>query len=437
MERSSEFEWLASLEKFGIRLGLENITKLLAALGNPQNKFPSVLIAGTNGKGSVAAMLQSILTLSGYRTGLYTSPHLVHVEERIRIGYEEISAGELSRSLSRIRTTVESLLKKKKISEHPTYFEILTAATFDLFASHKIKIAVLEVGLGGRFDATNTVMPVLSIITNIEKDHTEYLGTTFEKIAFEKAGIVKECGLLLTGETKRIPLKVIGDICRKRGSYFINALDDSDFAVDPEGSVTIRTVSDEYGDLRIPLPGTHQIENARIAIRAAEILANKGFSIAKDKIIEGIGKAVWQGRLEWIDSEPPILLDGAHNVAAARVLSQYLRTLKEQGKRIKMIFGAMRDKDIDGMMKFLFPVADSVYLTAPDMERAAKPEDLLRRSLKYNTEVRKFDSLPDALAAARQARASKIISIRTRKPVDDSIICICGSLFLVGAFKSL
>ncbi len=437
MTYSSELEWLASLEKFGIRPGLETVTELLLALKNPQNRFSSILVTGTNGKGSVAAMLQAILTLSGYRVGLYTSPHLVNVEERIRIGFEDISSQILSRSLEKVRVTIEDLMKQKRIDRHPTYFEVLTAAAFNALEAQKIKIAVLEIGMGGRYDAANTVLPVLSIITNIEKDHTEYLGTTLEKIAREKAGIVKEHGTVVTGEMKTTPLRVIKTVCREHNAYLIHALKESECSINRNGAVSIRTAANEYKKMKIGLTGWHQIENACIAVRAAELLADKGFTIPKEKIIEGIEKVHWKGRLERIDSDPPILLDGAHNVAAIRALSTFLLTLKEKGKQLKIIFGAMRDKDVDGMMKILFPIADSIYLTAPDMERALHPDDLYKKATKYNRNVRTFASLHEALAAARQVQSSNVISIRTRRPLSRSVICICGSLFLVGAFKAL
>ncbi|MEW5807204.1 MAG: folylpolyglutamate synthase/dihydrofolate synthase family protein [Acidobacteriota bacterium] len=430
-------KWLHSLERFGIRLGLENIYRLLEALGNPQNRFASVLIGGTNGKGSVAAMLQSILTRSGYSTGLYTSPHLVQVEERIRIGYDNISRQELEDALQKVKETAERLTKEKTLSGHPTFFEILTAVAFEIFALRKIKIGVVEVGMGGQFDATNVLLPVLSIITNVSMDHTDYLGTTVEKIAMEKAGIVKRYGILLTGETKGVPLNVFADACKKKRSLLINALIDSEFSLSSDGTVTIRTVMDEYKHLKIPLEGDHQIENARIAIRAAEILSDKGFAINRRNIAEGIEKTVWAGRLEWVAGDPPVLLDGAHNVAGMKVLSKYLRTLKQRGKEIRLIFGAMKDKDIEGMMKIVLPLADSVFLASPEMERAATPDDLQSLARRFNNNIRKCESLKDALRAASEKRSSRVISIKSREPMQDAVICICGSLFLVGAFKSL
>jgi dihydrofolate synthase/folylpolyglutamate synthase len=437
MKYSESIDWLYSLQQFGVKLGLDNIARLLSALDQPQDQIESILIGGTNGKGSVGAMFQSILSASGYRSGLYTSPHLAKVEERIRFGYDEISCNQLAHSLSKIRSVIEELLNHKALSHHPTFFEVLTAATFEMFARQKIDLAVVEVGMGGRFDATNILHPILSVITNIEKDHTEYLGKTLDRIALEKCGIIRENGFLITGKMKKSPLKMMKKICREKKSSLVDASEDCEFSLNDDGTVTLITPSFQYEKLRIPLLGEHQIENAAVAVRGAEILSEMGFNITPTTISRGICKTKWEGRIEWVRSKPPIILDGAHNVSAMRALSRYLTQLRKENYEIRIIFGAMQDKDIDGMLRVISPTADSIYLTTLDMERAANLDHLYNISLNHHRVVKKCQNLKDALKASSNKTSSKVISIRNKKSLQKPIICVCGSLFLVGAFKSL
>lgn len=437
MNYTESINWLYSLQQFGIKLGLENITRLLSALDHPQKQFESILIGGTNGKGSIGAMIQSILSSSGHKTGLYTSPHLARVEERIRLGYKDISAAQLANALSKIRNVINELLKNKTLSQHPTFFEVLTAAAFQLFASHKINMAIVEVGMGGRFDATNVLHPVLSIISNIEKDHTEYLGNTLERIAFEKCGIIRQDGILVTGKMKKSPWNTMKRICSEKKSLLINASEDNEFSTDADGSITLKTPHYQYEKLRIPLLGKHQIDNARVAVRVAEILSKMGYTIIRKNILRGIEKTKWEGRVEWVHSKPPIILDGAHNVSAMQALSRYLLQLKKQNYEVRVIFGAMRDKDINGMLRVISPVVDSIYLTTLDLERAADPDLLYNISLDYHRVVRKCKNLREALKACCRKTSSKVISIKSKKSLQKPVICVCGSLFLVGAFKNL
>ncbi len=437
MNYTDSIDWLYSLRQFGVKLGLDNIARLLSSLDQPQDRFDSILIGGTNGKGSVGAMIQSILSASGYKVGLYTSPHLSRVEERIRFGYEEISSRQFASSLSKIKRIIEKLLDNKVLSHHPTFFEVLTAVAFEIFAQKKIDIAVVEVGMGGRFDATNILHPVLSIITNIEKDHTEYLGKTLEHIAFEKCGIIQEKGILITGKMKKSPLDTVKKICRERKSSLVNSLENSKFSLNDDGTITLTTRSFQYEKLRIPLLGEHQIENAVVAIKAAEILWEMGFTITPRTTSRGIEKTKWGGRIEWVHSKPPIILDGAHNVSAMRALSKYLSQLRQKNYEVRIIFGAMQDKDISGMLQVISPTADSVYLTTLDMERAADLDHLYNISLNHHRVVRKCKNLREALKASSNKASSKVISIKNKKSLQRPVICVCGSLFLVGAFKSL
>ncbi len=437
MNYTESIDWLYSLQQFGVKLGLENITKLLSALGQPQNRYESILIGGTNGKGSIGAMLQSILSTSGYKTGLYTSPHLTKVEERIRIGYRDISSKQLANALSKVKSVTEELLKNKMLSQHPTFFEVLTAAAFQLFSVHKINLAIVEVGMGGRFDATNVIRPLLSVISNIEKDHTEYLGNKLESIAYEKSGIVKQSGILVTGPIKKSPLSVVKRICNEKKSSMISASLDNKVSINADSSINLKSPYHLYKKLKIPLAGDHQIENVKIAVRVAEILSNRGYNINKEEISRGIRKTKWEGRIEWVRSKPPIILDGAHNVSAMRALSKYLSLLRKQNYEIRVIFGAMKDKDIDGMMRTISPSADSVYLTKLEMERAADLNMLYNISLNHHKIIKKCQNLRGALKAASDKKSSRVISIKNKKAIQKPVICLCGSLFLIGAFKNL
>lgn len=437
MNYTESLNWLYSLQQFGIKLGLENISRLLSALDRPQDQFQSILIGGTNGKGSTGAMIQSILSSSNIKTGFYTSPHLSRVEERIRLGYKEVSSTLLKNSLSKIRSVINELITSKMLLHHPTFFEVLTAAAFDIFAKHKIELAVVEVGMGGRFDATNTLQPLISVITNIEKDHTEYLGKTLTSIAYEKCGIIREHGITMTGRMKKSPFETIKKFSHEKRSRLINASKEIRFSSHSDGTVTITTLDSQYKNLKMPLLGEHQIENAKVAIRTAETLAEIGYPIHSKGISKGIEETKWEGRIEWVHSKPPIILDGAHNVSAMQVLSNYLARLRKKNYEIRVIFGVMRNKDIEGMLKALSPTVDSFYLTTIDSERAASLDYLYNISLDHHRIVKKYKNLREALKAASHKRSSKVISIKSKKSLQKPVICVCGSIFLVGAFKSL
>lgn len=341
---------LSKFEKFGINLGLDRIEYLLDKLGNPHKKFKSIHVAGTNGKGSVCAMLSSILKESGLKVAMYTSPHLFKYNERIKINGKDISDKDLEKYFKK----VTAILKHPTLQcgvlvpgEHPTIFEILTAMAFKYFADKKVDIAVVEVGMGGRFDATNVLIPEVSVITTIDFDHTEYLGKTLKKIAFEKAGIIKPGVPVVVGKIKKEALDVIKKVAKKNGSDLY--------------SVTDRTMSCPYDPM--PLIGPHQKQNAAVAVKVMDILCRgRILSCPSSVIKKGLRKTRWPGRFQVISKKPLIIVDGAHNPAGIRALKV---TIAEQKIKtpLNLIFGVQRSKDVDAMVKEISPIAKNVIVT--------------------------------------------------------------------------
>ena len=425
------------------KLGLENIRCLLSFLGDPQDRFPSVLIAGTNGKGSVAAFCESVLRTRGYRTGLYTSPHLVRIRERIRIGGREIVPADLARLTVTVKEAVGRLLagtvrnsRRLKLERHPTYFEMVTAMAFLYFAEKEVEIAILEVGLGGRLDATNVVDPIVSVITPVGYDHQASLGSDLKAIAREKAGIVKprrptgpqrerQLAVVCSRQEEEV-LEVIRKQCRTAGARWLpvfqhlerrrvaHRLEESTLEVHPVLGTRLK--------LRVPLPGSHQVGNALTAVRTLEVLHGSGFALQPEAIERGIARTRWPGRLEVLPGRPRVLLDGAHNPAAAESLARHVRTFLPR-EQVVLIYGSLRDKDIPGVFSLLSPLAREVVLTRPDSDRGEAPRDIVRNGWTGGHPVRCRDRLEDAWALARSlARA------------EDTLL-VAGSLYLVGDFK--
>jgi dihydrofolate synthase/folylpolyglutamate synthase len=379
------------------KLGLDRIRAVLAALGNPQDSFRSIHVAGTNGKGSTCAMIDAGLRTAGVRTGLFTSPHLIEPTERIVIDGMPVTPRQFEQAFDAVH--------KVAGDPHPTYFETVTAMGFWLFREMGVEIAVVETGLGGRLDATNIVHPVLTVITPIDFDHEAYLGGTLEAIAAEKAGILKP-GVPTIFARQRLEAEAVLD--RRAAELEIPVKRTSDFEI-RDLHVTAR--GSEFSGLRCPLPGEHQVENA---IAAALALESLGFSA------KGIENAVWPGRLERISPNPDIILDGAHNPAGARALARYLERFYAH-RKLWMIYGAMRDKAVDEIAAILFPLATELILTAPDNARALRPEAL--------REIAGRGHISPNISAA-------LDHVRAGASEDDAII-ITGSLFLVGEARAL
>ena len=384
---------LESFQKFGIKLGLHRIQTLSGILNNPQNKFPAIIVAGTNGKGSVCAMLSSILTEAGYKVGLYTSPHLVSYTERYKINNKDISTRDFVRGLKRI------LKIAKKQKEKPTVFEILTALAFQYFADNNVDLAILEVGLGGRLDATNIANPILSVITNIDLEHTEYLGNTLAAIAREKSGIIKNRVSVVTAEKKNEALKIIRQIALSRQAPFIQVIN--------------RNLK-----FKTNLRADYQKINIQTALQAIDSLISLGWEISREQVVEGFKKVVWPGRFQIIKNNPLLIIDGAHNPAGINVFIESYKKLKISTKPI-VIFGCQKNKDFIQMLKKLKPMAEQVWLVKSTNSQAADIKVLDQLAQKEKMKHMSFGNIKQALQYYE-------------KKYSKHNLAIVGSLFLIG-----
>jgi len=387
--------------------------RLLKALGHPQRQFQSVHIGGTNGKGSTAAIVASVLRQGGHRTGLYTSPHLIHFSERIRVCGTPISETALVRLTQRLRSVVETT----GLSGAITFFELTTAMAFVYFAEEKVDIAVVEVGLGGRFDATNVLSPRVSAITHIDLDHEQFLGATLLNIAREKAGIIKQETPVVIGASQPEVLACFEGIADALHAPLLRLGREMTVQGDAPGQFQYRGIA--TWDIQCPLPGRHQIRNCAVALGVIEQLRRRGVQLADSDILEGVRQTRWDGRLSTIRKDPLILLDGAHNPAGARALAIYLAEVDPNRRGVHwLIVGIMQDKDAEGIVAPLVPWADEVVLTCPHVSRGADPSRLAA-SL-HLSPAALLSHPPDAMAYV----ASRL------KPEDTLVIT--GSLYLVG-----
>ena len=407
--------YLSGLNSLGIRFGLDSIRSLLSRLNDPQGSFPSVLIAGTNGKGSVAAMTAAILSTAGFRTGLYTSPDLIDVRERIRIDGRMISREETASCVDEVQS---------RIREEVSYFEFLTAMAFLHFQRRKADIAVLEVGMGGRLDATNVVIPLVSVITNISLEHREYLGNTLGKIAREKGGIIQEGGVCLTAARQKPVIGTLEAICRERGARLFRVGKEIRTTIHRDGTFSYQGVGRRHEGLLCPLAGKHQISNAALALGAVELIEDAGFRVEEAAISEGLKQARWEGRLEILQHSPMLLVDGAHNPAGVATLCRALQN-DFPHRRLILLFGVLGDKDYRTMAKRLFPLADRVILTRPNSKRSLSPEELRLAAGRFHGDIEVVENPGDALRYALSLAG------------EGDLVCAAGSLYLVGEVKKL
>lgn len=420
---------------------MERIRRLLAALDHPQCAYPTILIAGTNGKGSVAAMIESILRQAGWRAGLFTSPHLVNICERIRVAGEMISPQAFAHHATRVHDAAHRLLARRDIPAMPTFFEHVTATGFSYFRDRDVDLAVIEVGLGGRLDATNTMVPLVAVLTGIDFDHEKILGSTLEAIAAEKAAIVKPGTIAVTAPQRPETISVIEKRCRECGVMLRRAADDPSRlrirARSSDGRFTFsyRSHRRVYENIRLALPGRHQIENALVAIEVAEALCDRGYLLPPRAIVEGLQTVSWPGRLEWLRHQgvspdgrskhpplPAVLLDGAHNLAGVRALSHYLKDFAR--RPLTLLFSAMRDKRIEEMAAMLFPLADRVILTRINDPRAAESARLSELARAHG-HARLIEPIRSAFRHA----------LAITPP--EAMIGVTGSLYLVGAVREM
>ena len=429
MNFTESLHYLFSLghETLAMKLGLQTITELCSALGDPQRKYRVVHIAGTNGKGSTAAMTEAIVMEAGHRVGLYTSPHLVSITERIRVNGQEISQADFARLATQVRAASEALVTSQTLPALATYFEQVTAIGYLFFAEQNIDLAILEVGLGGRLDATNICEPTVCAITPVSLDHQEYLGTQLASIAAEKAGILKPQVTVIIAPQTIEAMTVI--VARANEIAAPVVFVEGNLAVTDEASTGMfhfkyQTATAEYS-VQLNLRGEHQIINARTAIHLAEVLRQQGLCISKSAIEAGLQKVNWVGRLEIIQFRgKQILLDGAHNLAGAKTLHDFLRAYESEIP-ITMIFGAMNDKAISAMAEMLFPFASIVIATRVNNPRSADPLVIADAATQLGIPSIQCESVAAALAEAF-----------SRTP-QDGLICVCGSLYLVGSLKEL
>ncbi len=413
------------------KFDLAEMRSLMAALGQPETRFPSVLVAGTNGKGSTSAMLASILRIAGYRAGLYTSPHLARVNERVQINGTTISDDDFARLYFRVDETGTQLVRQGRLPQHPSFFETMTALAFLYFAEHGIDLAVLEVGMGGRLDATNIVEPLVSVITDISLDHTEWLGTTIDAIAREKAGILRKNGVLVTLPQHTDANQAIGEVALALSVKAISAVPymppGRSAGEYPIGPYSV-TISGESVELLPGLVGTHQHRNAALAVAAAcELCNNKSYNIEASHIAEGIRSVSWPGRLELFPktgAHPAVLLDVAHNPAGAWTLRSALSNWAALTCTPKtLLFGCLRDKAFEEMAQILFPVFDRVILTTVHSPRTAALQDL-------EVVARSLGTEPESVASPVAG-----MELAHRQTPPDGLIVCAGSVYLIGAVR--
>lgn len=428
MTYDEAIQYLYGLQRFGIKLGLSNMMRLLEALEHPEQRFPSVLVGGTNGKGSTAAFLASILQAAGFRVGLYTSPHLLSFTERFLINGLPIAREEVAALTEEVRSVIEQRfppsprpLTPDPPFPHPTYFEVSTAIAFLAFARKGVDYAVVEVGLGGRFDATNILTPEVSIITNVSLEHQEYLGRTLQEIAIEKAGIVKEGKRVVTAAEVPGVCSVLEKVCRERGASLLRVQDRFSFQVrrsDFEGQAfDLVGEAGSYRGLETKLLGRHQLVNAATALAAVELLPIA--TPSREAVARGLRQAWWPGRLQVVGRRPLLLLDGAHNPAGASALAAFVQEHLAP-RRLVLVFGVLKDKDWEGMLSQVGPLASVVILTKPESERAADPRALTAAD-RYCPKLELQPSVKEAIGLAREVAS----------PGD--AILVTGSLFTVAA----
>ncbi len=421
MDFAESTQYLYSLgnEVSAMKLGLESIRTLLTALGDPQNNYLKVQVAGTNGKGSVCAFLNSICLEAGVKTGLYTSPHLVSITERVKINGVDMGEDEFARFATRVRETSEKLVTDSKLESVPTFFEQVTAIALKAFAEAKVELAILETGLGGRLDATTAANSEIAAITRIDIDHQEYLGNTIEEIAAEKAAIIQEhTKAVIIGEQKPEAMRVIEE---RLAMFVSNFWNDEEYDVHRTARVEESFIPEPFDANKLGIKGHHQIENSKIAIMIAAALRNH-FPIESEQIVAGLENARHPGRLEYNGC---YLFDGAHNVSGAIALVTYL--IMNEKRPITLLFGAMKDKNVTVILEILTSHAERIIVTEPSNSRSLSYGELLEHLPPNLSKEKVFatDSVANALDIAREITPA------------DGVILITGSLYLVGEAKKI
>jgi len=412
-------DYLYGLEKFGMIFNLTQVERILNAIGDPHKEIQTIHIGGTNGKGSTAAMMSSILQKEGYRVGLYTSPHLIRFTERIKVNGKEIEEEEVAALAGWMRKEIEA----SGILPPFTFFDFTTAMALHYFKQKLVDLAILEVGLGGRLDSTNVVDPLIAIITNIAKDHEEYLGKSILKIAQEKAGIIKKGRPLITAATQPLVLRLFSKVCQGKESPYFRVGKEFRYVRAEDGDFDYEGLNRKLWGIHLNLKGFHQVINATTALGAMEVLEDLGYRVSTHAMIDGLKEVDWPGRLEIVSSSPRVILDGAHNPAGALVLKESLE--KEfQYQNLILLIGIMKDKDIPSMLHLLAPLAHHIIFTKPHTDRAADPS-LLKKALGQNG--KKAEIAEDLREAIERG-----LSLTQ----EEDLLCITGSLYTVGEARA-
>ena len=419
-------ERLFALELFGIKLGLDTITLLLDVLGRPDRSWPSVHIAGTNGKGSVAAMVERGLRAAGYRTGRYTSPHLERIEERIAIAGEPVSSSRFDEVTADVLAIVDRLRADDALTVVPTFFEVTTAIAFEVFRRERVNAAVVEVGLGGRFDATNAILPAVTAITSIALDHERHLGSTLEAIAFEKAGIIKPGVPVIVGPLQAGPAAVIAAQAHAVDAPLVDAGSTLIEAMRLErgrATLALRTPRASYEHVTLGLSGRHQIDNALVAVRTLEACDTAGLPASREAIVSGLRDVSWPARLEWLrlSGGGEVLIDAAHNPAGAAALSSYLQDAGVAP--LPIVLAIMKDKAVDAMIRALAPVASTFIATEVESARALPSCDLAEH----------IQRIQPTLVVRAEPNPGRALQIALSQ---GTCAVVAGSIFLVGPLRA-
>jgi dihydrofolate synthase / folylpolyglutamate synthase len=408
-------QYLYSLQKYGIKFGLSKTSNVLKSMGNPHLGQKYIHIAGTNGKGSVSAMLESVLMKAGMKVGFYSSPHLVRFTERFRINRKEISQSKTTGLVNELMDAIDP-------SQPPTFFEATTAMALSHFAREKTDISIMEVGMGGRLDATNVIKPLVSVITNISLEHQNFLGSRLIDIAGEKAGIIKKGVDMVTAATQPSVITLFREICEVKKAGFLRL--GKDFRYRSKGSeISYFGMKHTLRGLMPGLQGRYQNRNTALALAVIEILETKGYRISEKTIIDGLRETVWPGRLQTVSRDPLVILDGAHNPGAARELADSIKGFSRD--RLIAVLGIMEDKDINNIIRLISSFADYIICTKPDYYRAAEPGRLIREVSAAGKQGEVVDTLPGAIEKAKAMASSR------------DMILITGSLFTVGEALTL
>ena len=427
---NNTLEWLFSLQRFGIKLGLENMKRMLHAFDNPHLKLSAVHIGGSNGKGSVAAFAAKIYEKAGFKVGLYTSPHLLDFSERIRINGTPISTDDVVSLTREIRAKQQEVAKEDGTEESPTsvtcmtFFEFTTLMAFLYLARMNVDLAIVEVGLGGRLDATNVLEPMLSVITTVGLEHQQYLGNTLVKIAGEKAGIIKPQSVALTGVSQPHVIEVVRARCQELDTRLFRVGKDIRIRRNSEETFSYYGLFTSYRNLEISVRGDYQPTNAALAVGITEILLDQGIDLSEESLRTGLKATAWPGRLEKVNTDPIVLLDGAHNIQAVRRLIKELKT-NYSYKKLFLVIGIMEDKPIKPILRQLVGLATRVVFTRPKLDRATPPGRMLSYIKDQREKIELVDDVKEAVRTAMHWAGP------------DDLVCVAGSLFAAGEAREI